>query len=396
MEGASNGPEGIVPDQVKFVLNWNPPVLARPTLPKEPPIGYTRRAAFYDKHIAPHLILKHVVFLDTLVSAMETAVDQAIQGASNNLNSLDTNELPTPSVIIKDVSREDWFPDHELGIASLYLQYTAKYCGQIASTLAIHPSSGWDTVIKWKIDPKESRWAIADGVLVISLNVNTNGHPVQELLQSQDIQTRKILSRLASDSTPLAVWEFKYLTLGTTEVMREIENMGKDHQDFKWKKCPPETPDCSHNWRAMEESKEDYDKGFDPLSPPWILPINHLVPASAVTNLPTTPVTSLPIASTSAAAAPSTPLRDGLGDATRSPLYKEASSSSSENGEEVSRKRHHNNSDSSEYKGPPKRRKAGDGSYKPPGKRREVNAQSFLQQVCDSFKFRLLPLSIFI
>jgi hypothetical protein len=78
-------PEG-VPEAVEFALNWNPPPLKRPStaagdLPAH--VGYTRPAAFYDKHLAPQLILKDVVYLDTLVSSLERTVDQAIQDASS-------------------------------------------------------------------------------------------------------------------------------------------------------------------------------------------------------------------------------------------------------------------------------------------------------------------------
>ena len=70
MEGTSNGftsqPEGVVPEEVQFVLDWNPPQLreADPNLPpntaRTTSIGYSRPAAFYDRHLASHLILERV------------------------------------------------------------------------------------------------------------------------------------------------------------------------------------------------------------------------------------------------------------------------------------------------------------------------------------------------
>ena len=44
-------------------------------------IGSSRKAAFYDKHLASHLILERVVYLDELVSVMASTVDQAIHDA---------------------------------------------------------------------------------------------------------------------------------------------------------------------------------------------------------------------------------------------------------------------------------------------------------------------------
>jgi hypothetical protein len=92
MEGASNGSTShpAVPEEVQFVLNWNPPRLtagrdagpnSRRNTARTTAIGYSRPAAFYDRHLAPHLILEHVVYLDTLVSTMASTVDQAIEDA---------------------------------------------------------------------------------------------------------------------------------------------------------------------------------------------------------------------------------------------------------------------------------------------------------------------------
>lgn len=196
MEGASNEPvtlrpEGTVPEEVQFVLDWNPPLLATRQEASDLPvpqdtahntIWYTRPAAFYDKHLASHLILKHVVYLDTLVSAMESTVDQAIQDASNVLPK-NSGALPTPPMIRDDVIWSNWSPYNELGVAEIYSAHTARYCQPIASTLAIHPSSEkWRTSITWSVDRKEVRWAIADGELSISANVNKDDHPIQELL----------------------------------------------------------------------------------------------------------------------------------------------------------------------------------------------------------------------
>ena len=103
MEGASSGLAGhindILPKDVQFVLAWNTQqfrtegdsggnvIQALPT--RGPPdtassafrSTATFQAAFYDRHLAPHVILERVVYLDTLVSTMSNTVDQAIQDA---------------------------------------------------------------------------------------------------------------------------------------------------------------------------------------------------------------------------------------------------------------------------------------------------------------------------
>ena len=336
-------------------------------------IGYARQAAFYDKHLAPDLILEHVVYLDTLVSAMEATVDQAIQDAINR-NFLPKSEhaadaLHTRRQIECFDKYSDWTPCRESGVADLYSCYAAKYCCSIASTLAIHPSSdNWHSALIWSPEVKETRWAIADGALRISTEVNEDGHLIRQLLQNESApdDTKRIIEKLASHRTALAIWEMKNLTVGTAQVMQEVAEMGIVPSKFQWKKCTPPSP-CDHRrLEAMQQSRGTYEAGHDPLSPPWMQPI---VPSTST-----------------AAVVQSTPLREGLGSAsggTTSILsYKEPSS---EDGEVVGGKRRRNDSDALEYgRPPPKKLKADltEESYEPPpGAREEVSAQSFLQQV---------------
>jgi hypothetical protein len=309
-------------------------------------------------------------------------------------------------VIIGDVDESEWSPRHELDVAIVYKTHTAKYCQPIASTLALHPSSEkWGTAILWSLDQKGAWWAIADGVLRMSLNVNKGGRTAQQLIRNEDIQLKAITKQLATRDAALAIWEMKYMTVGTAEVMREIAEMGVNRaKKFQWKTCTPGSSGCTHPARkleAMGEFRKGYE-GFDPRSPPWTLPFLPFI--SAATTSPSTPLRNslkcapaqgdmtstppiVPLV-TAASISTSTPLRDGLGCAsvqcgtTSRFSYKEVSSSSTEGGEGVSRKRSRNDSDS-ECDGPPKKSKADpDETYEPPpGERREVNARSFLQQV---------------
>jgi hypothetical protein len=74
--------------QVQFVLKWNPlkwkcgvEVEARTEDPPETTvstIGGSRKATFYDQHLAKGLVLHRVVHLKSLVSALASTADQAI------------------------------------------------------------------------------------------------------------------------------------------------------------------------------------------------------------------------------------------------------------------------------------------------------------------------------
>jgi hypothetical protein len=393
MEGASSGLAGhlddILPKDAQFVLAWNPPQLRTEgeaeviSHAQEPPdtalsalrtttIGSSRQAAFYDRHLAPHLILERVVYFDTLVSTMANTVDQAIQNAvTKRPLPKDTGMLQSEKVIkhqVRGLFRRTRY--RETGVAEAYTKHAAMYCLPIASTLAIHPSSKhWDSILHWTTDGKIGRWAIADGVLLISPDVFTDDQWKEQLLQNEDDGKKGIIKQLAFRTTALAVWEMKSLTVGTAQVMKEIAEMGLTHAKFPWKKCTLAV--CNHRyWDSMEEARESYDAGFDARSPPW--------------TLPTVP-------STSAAGSRPTSRRKGLRSAsvqsgtTAGLSYKEPPMSPVDDSEGVRKKRRRNDSDASEYeRRPPKKTKGDlmDESYEPPpGARKEVNAQSFLQQV---------------
>jgi hypothetical protein len=258
----------------------------------------------------------------------------------------------------------------ETGVAEAYSKHAAEYCCPIASTLALHPSSEhWDSILDWTSDGKMGRWAIADGVLLIPQDDFADDQWKQQLLQNEDDGKKGIIKRLASRTTALAVWEMKSLTVGTAKVMKEIVEMGLIHAKFPWKKCA--LPICKHRfWESMEESRESYNAGFDPRSPPWTLPI---VPSTSSTDL--RPISQRKGLRSASAQSGTTARRS----------YEEPSMSPVEDDEGVKKKRRRNELDASEYEEPPpKRSKADlmDESYElPPGARQEVNAQSFLQQV---------------
>jgi hypothetical protein len=334
-------------------------------------IGCSRKASFYNKHLASHLILERVVYFDTLVSTMANTVDRAIQ------NAVAKRPLPKKLGMLRsaDQIRDDVSfllqPTlyHETGVAKTYSHHAATYCRPIASTLALHPSFSdrWISVLDWTSDGKMGRWAIADGVLRISQNVFAN----DQLLQNEDKEKKGIIKQLAHDATALAVWEMKSLTVGPVQVMEEIAKMGQNPaKKFPWKKCT--LPVCDHQFlENMKEASESYDRGFDPCSPSWTLPI---VPStSSVDPRPTSRRKSLRSASAQS------------GTTTRL-SYEERFMSSVEDGEGETKKR--NAPDDSEYEQPPpkKPRKSKtdltDGSYELPTRsRKEVNAESFLQQV---------------
>jgi hypothetical protein len=209
------------------------------------------------------------------------------------------------------------------------------------------------------------RWAIADGVLRISKNVYAN----DQLLQNEDDNEKKdIIKQLAANATALAVWEMKSLTVGPAQVMQEIAKMGQNSAKFPWKKC---TGDCNHqSLENMKEAEKSYEAGPDPRSPPWKLPV-----VLSADSRPISRRKSLRSAS-------------ARGGTTTGLSHEEPSMSTVEDGEGERKKRPLNDPDVSEPEEPPSKKPrkskadSTDKTYEPPTRpRKEVNAESFLQQV---------------
>ena len=373
LEGASSRLAGhlddFLPKDAQFVLAWNPekfrtegdskanvtralPDTASSAL-RTTATGTTRQAAFYDKHLAPQLILERVVYFDTLISTIANTVDQAIQDAvTKRPLPSHAGALPPERVIKEQVFQDDRIKYRETGVSETYLRYTSVYCLPIASTLALHPSSeSWTSILNWTTDGKLGRWAIADGVLRIARRIFQNDQLERQLLQNEDAGKKDIIQRLALGNTTLAVWEMKSLTVGTAKVMQEIAEMGLTQAKFPWKKCTLTV--CDRYWEGMEEYNESYNAGFDARSPPWTLPV---IPSTSCAN--------------SRSASPRKILRSASaqGDTTSRLSYKGPSLNPMGNDEGARKKRHRTDSDPSEYGRPPKILKAHlmDESHKPP------------------------------
>jgi hypothetical protein len=384
--------DSVLPD-VRFVLNWNPPKwkcgAEAEARTDDPPdtvistIGGSRKATFYDQHFAKGLVLKRVVYLKSLVSALASTVDQAILDAiAKHPLPLRGSGLQTQDQIQDQMESFDGLLYREIGVATSYRTYAAFYCLPIASALALHPChSAWTSLLNWTLDGKNGKWAIADGVLRLSWDVAQNNLRAQQILAAEDDEKKAVLRELARDtSSALAVWEMKSLTVGPREVMDQIMDEYGNGARFRWTKCTEPQP-CSHpRLEAMKESKPGYNRGRDSLFPPWTLEDE---PPSADDRPRSSRLASLRSASAAASVTGITASPSRL----KISIYTESSSSSLEDGGRVGEKRNRKCSDEEESR-PSKTRKSNmdsDDSYVPssPRNQKEVNAQLFLQQVRD-------------
>jgi hypothetical protein len=302
MAGFSDNP---VYEHVQYLLDWNPLKLEvfevpaatstrgmssaqrfPPTtsMPRSTTTGRspqkfnksTRPAYFYDKHLAQTLVLKHVKLLDSLVDDLAGTVDKTIKDMSEK-----GIELPShvgvlrPWQLIKgQTAISTTRVSREIGVAENYKDLTASFCLPVASTLALHPSStDWSSLLRWTMEVTNTQFAIADGALQLQHIPADDSHPLKILWNTVDADKRLLLAELPTRYRDIVIWEMKSLTVGDEIVMNEICYMGSSSQAFQWKFCKKGL--CEHTEadliRRMVPTLVNAP-GFDSLSPPWSLP----------------------------------------------------------------------------------------------------------------------------
>lgn len=375
----------------------------------------TRRAAFYDKHIADHLILLHVKRLDSLVDSIAGTVDQAIKDAYKQ------GPLPADDSDVKEkrirsrtdrslmqILRED-------GVAEYYNNLTALFCLPVASTLALHPTlDEWTSRLHWTKQQNKAGWAIADGVLVLDPMPKADNAELMALYRA-DLEhvypdIRENWGHLRRIYPNLAIWEIKSLTVGDAEVMEGIALLSVRKELFRWKRC---IRDCGRrDHKNVCATHDKWHPGFDALRPQWKLDIGDSVdyddaPSSSRQShrlrarpgaLEVTPSGSRMPPESDSSLSPRTPLHseDGRnsvsGESSEGKKRKldETEEASDQEADELVTSYSGGKGKGMQVmtpkkkpgKGKQKKKNHDDESYEDSkGGRREVNAQSFLQQV---------------
>jgi hypothetical protein len=387
-------PSDYVPSDVQYLLNeWRPRrlhVLEDTTSKAAPPPTTisaktgetvksrkrehktTRPAGFYDKHLAKHLVLKHVKSLGSLVDCVVGIVDKAIKDAYTKgpLPPNGSGGLVTKGIIQNFTRRAKTIRRREEGVTEYYKDLTTTFCLPIASTLALYPTwHEWTSLLSWTRDPDQAGWAIADGVLQLTPAPNASEledtEDYQQILEKIDPDIRNILDELQRRYPDLATWEMKYLTVGDDEVMKNIAEWALNAHRFYWIYCGG---DCQRPeaHKDVFKSEDELPRGYDALEPPWILD-------------PSGPVERSDSPSSSRRRSGRLISRPGTSydiPASRSVTPSELSSSS------LSSEEDH---DSAPSKGTKRKRTDSDSSYRDDRReRRYVNAQLLLQQVSSS------------
>jgi hypothetical protein len=265
----ATGPSPEVLDEIEALFSWNPPRLI--LAPKKKHSTATRLPSFYYKHFSTNLVLKRVERLPSLVQDLASNVDKALSAASATLPPL--KGFITAEQRRFDLRRIEKEVTDEKGVANFYDKYTAKYCSDLASTLALHPAasfSEWDSLLIWTQSVSSSGYAIMDGLLrfIAESDEDIEG-PRAHIVESMENAKRRIFEEMRNSKTPLASYEIKSLSAGSAEVMIAVPNLGK----FCWTYCDARKCRTNPKHEKAKSNVKQVVVGPDPQAPPWTFPV---------------------------------------------------------------------------------------------------------------------------
>jgi hypothetical protein len=245
----------------------------------------TRPAAFYDKHLAENLLLKHVKRLHSLVDSIVGTVDKAIKDAYKKgpLPPNETGSLSRPNQVKTLTIDQNTQVLGEAGVAEYYQELTVRFFLPIASTLALHPTHHeWASILSWTKEQNKAGYAISDGVLKLlpepTARMVERSSSYQSIIDHVDPDIRKYLLALRERYKDIATWEMKSLTVGDLEVMNGILQLASKAAKFPWQRCKRKgacmNPEVHARYLKLAEGKQ----GFDALHPPWTLPLDDTTP----------------------------------------------------------------------------------------------------------------------
>ncbi|KIL60282.1 hypothetical protein M378DRAFT_14258 [Amanita muscaria Koide BX008] len=262
----SNALSGI-PQELKDLFSWNPPLLVPRPFPGRKMSTKTREPAFFDKHFTKELKLLHVKRLPSLAHDIATLVDKTIIDSFN-----DGVQFPPSDAllsarqlnsIVRNVGRDK---TDEKAVASFYDKTTALFCAPIASTLALRLSD-WDTLLMWTQSANVYGYAIAEGFLQVAGPTDLADKEAQ-LKEIMDEETLRLFRSLSTRLASLVTNEFKNMAAGGPEVMLAIPNLSNS-PSFDWTSC--DAPECASATNHERERKNvaEVSVGPDAENTPW-------------------------------------------------------------------------------------------------------------------------------
>jgi hypothetical protein len=188
----------------------------------------TRPPGKFDRHLAPSLRLRRVVYMPSIEDDLKEIAEGALRSASEAGTLPPVNEMfPAPTVRDSCVQQSAMHRIlREAQIQSIYNDTTARFCSVVASTLEFQLPRWNCGHLQWTIDSNKSR-GVSDG------NLSLNQAAIDQDIASLPVD----FTDVAEDFPVLAIWEFKSLKAGTPEVFEAIVQQSASTEDFPWEGC---------------------------------------------------------------------------------------------------------------------------------------------------------------
>jgi hypothetical protein len=248
--------------ELEYLFDWNPPTLhlaaAGRASHKRPEDEYVRQAAFYDTHLAPHLVCKRLVYVKDLHRKLCRIVDTKIQEAQDRGV---TFQPPTAVGFMDKVLREDAVYTNgnpirgRRSLVGYYSYVTSRCCLPVASSLALHPET-WERVIAWNDEPQCDALGSYAGSLHLIGWDKIEAHLCTE---GMDPDMLDQLKKIATRYEDLATWEITSLSIEDTNAMLGVLPMAvaSDEGGFTWRSCSgspyvPEYHDVPKGSRSVQ------------------------------------------------------------------------------------------------------------------------------------------------
>lgn len=192
----------------------------------------TRPPGTFDRHLDPELQLLHIIYLPSIAADLKKIADDALeaarlQGTLPPKPDWASSDFPTRAV--REEARRKSSSGKilcEQQIESIYNTTTAKFCSQVAGTLAFQPPTWGSGHFRYTLERDKTR-AVADGFLKLDKKSSTKSTPP---LSADHCS-------VADKFPTLAIWEFKSLTSGTIDVMEAIVQQAVGSMAFDWEGC---------------------------------------------------------------------------------------------------------------------------------------------------------------
>lgn len=254
--------------QIPDLFSWNPPLLSLRLLSGIKMSKKTPEPPLFDRHFSEKLKLLQVGRLPTLIRDFTAVVDKALADSTQ----FPLSNFHSAEAIVDAVSYIDRSVVNEEEVAGFYDKTTASFSIRVASFLAF----GIHGLLRWSRSGNVSGYAIADGFIYFPDPTDPNSAALYAQLEARlGKETVDLIRLLATDRSPLAIYEFKNVAAGRVEVMLAVPNLSS-LQKFEWTGCI--APDCAsspkHEAERRKVGEMERKLEHDAKSPPWTL--DHL------------------------------------------------------------------------------------------------------------------------